>query len=441
MATMAFGLARRVITPRVPVSLAGYFTLRPWTHVLDDLLVQALAVRGAAGNLAVLVQIDLVSTSPEFTGGVRAGCADIAGLRAEDILFSASHTHTAPELRGGRAGANPDYTRWAIERSIEAVHEAVAEMRPGSLAYGCARDDRFAFNRRYWMADGTVMTNPPRRDPRIKGPEGLTDPEIPLLAFCVDGQPRVLLANIANHPDTITGCGVSADWHGFVRRRLESSRPGLQVVTLTGCAGNLNHFDPHGPDEQSGYDAARRIGEGYAASVLPVLDQLRPLAGDDLRTAAAVLTVGPREIDEEALAEARDHAARFSFDTSKQLTSEDLAQRSPAALKYFADALLALAADRRDRHFEIHALRLGPAVLVSLPGEPFTEHGLYIRKELLAGVPALVASLGDGRAVYIPNRENYGRGGYETMPRSSPYSMATGEILRSGVRDLLAGIM
>lgn len=440
MGQFEFGAARRVITPQVPVSLAGYFTLRPWTHVLDDLLVQALALRGPDGTLAVLVQLDLVSTAPDLAAAVRERCADIAGLRPENVLFTASHTHTAPELRPGRPGSNPDYSRFAIAQTIEAVHAAVAALRPGSVAYGRARDARFAFNRRYWMADGSVVTNPPRRDPRIRGPEGATDPEIPLLGFYADGRLAVLLANIANHPDTISGFGVSADWHGFVRRRLEASCPGLQTITLTGCAGNLNHFDPAGPDEQSGYETARRIGEGYAESIQAVLGRLEPIPVTALRVASSTLSVGPREIPEADLAEARDHAARFTFDTSRQLTSEDLANRSPAALKYFADALLALAADRRGREFELHALRLGSAVILALPGEPFTEHGLYIRNELLPGLPALVAALGDGRAVYIPNRCNYGRGGYETTPRSSPYSIETGERLRDGVRALLAAL-
>jgi len=38
---MEFGIARRCITPQVPASLAGYFSIRPWNHVLDDIDVRA----------------------------------------------------------------------------------------------------------------------------------------------------------------------------------------------------------------------------------------------------------------------------------------------------------------------------------------------------------------------------------------------------------------
>lgn len=436
MSELRCGFSRRVVTPRVPVSLAGYFTLRYWTEVLDDLLVQAVACR-QGDRSAALVQLDLVSASADLMAAVRERCAAVPGLRPENILFTASHTHTAPEIRSHRRGGNPDYTAFVVEQTAAAVHEAFGDLRPARLRRGRAEDDRFAFNRRYWMADGTVVTNPPRRDPRIVRPEGATDPEIGLLAIDREGGETILLANIANHADTVDGCAVSADWPGFVRRSLETDRPGLRVVTLAGAAGNLNHFDPQGPDVQSGYAVARRIGEGYAASIAAALPDLQPSVSREFQAAAAAFTTGPREISPEELAAARADAAAYTFDESRQLTSEDLANRSPAALKHFADRVLEVAADRRDRVLEIHALRLGDTTLVTLPGEPFCEIGLAIKRDFLGGRPALVATLNQD-VTYIPNRENFGRGGYETTVRSSPYSTATADHLLAAVRDLLA---
>ena len=436
MSELLSGFCRRCINPNVPVSLAGYFTPRYWTHVADDLLVQAIAFR-QADQAAALVQFDLVSASNEIIAAVRERCADIAGLAPENLLFTASHTHTAPEIRGHRRGGNPDYTAFVIEQAAQSVHEAFADLRLTRLLTGTATDDRFAFNRRYWMDDGTVTTNPPRRDPRIVRPEGPTDPEIGLLALAREGAGHVLLANIANHPDTTDGCGVSADWHGHVRRVLEAADAELQVVTLTGAAGNLNHFDPNGPAEQSGLDVAQRIGEGYAARIAAVLPALRPAASHAFCAVSTTFVTGPREISPEELAQAREDAANYEFDESRQLTSEDLATRSPAALKYFADRLLAVAEDRADRELEVHALQLGDTVLVALPGEPFTEIGLAIKQDMLAGRPTLVAALNQDVA-YIPNRFNFGRGGYETTARCSPYSMATADHLLAATRTLLA---
>ena len=69
MPALLTGFCRRSITPQVPVSLAGYFTLRYWTEVADELLVQAVAFRQDDWT-AALVQLDLVSASHEIMVGV-----------------------------------------------------------------------------------------------------------------------------------------------------------------------------------------------------------------------------------------------------------------------------------------------------------------------------------------------------------------------------------
>ena len=439
MDRLLFGHARRKITPTVPVSLAGYFNRRMWTGVLDDIWAQALCLK-TESETAVLVQCDLVTVSEEIMREIRDACADIAGLASENMLFTASHTHTAPEIRSADRGASPEYNAFLVDRIASAVHEAAAHVQPGAVVLGSARNDQFAFNRRYWMKTGEVVTNPPRRDPAIDRPEGPTDPEIGLLGIAADDDLAVLLINIVNHSDTTTGCKVSADWPGALRRRLEQDVPALTAIPVIGTAGNINHFDPAGTEEQSGPETARRIGEGYAASIIPELPNLERSRTGDLAAAFTTFTTGPREVTAEELAEARKNAAQYSFDGSTTLTSEDLATHSPAALKYFADHLLEIAKDRRDRIFELHALRVGDALLLALPGEPFVEIGLQIKREFAQGHPTLIASLNQD-AGYIPNRFNFGRGGYETTPRCSPYSMATADRMLDAARDLLADLL
>ncbi|MBT7163987.1 MAG: hypothetical protein HN904_14490, partial [Victivallales bacterium] len=59
------------------------------------------------------------------------------------------------------------------------------------------------------------------------------------------------------------------------------------------------------------------------------------------------------------------------------------------------------------------------------------------KQDMLAGRPTLLAALNQDVA-YIPNRFNFGRGGYETTARCSPYSMATADHLLAATRTLLA---
>ena len=56
------------------------------------------------------------------------------------------------------------------------------------------------------------------------------------------------------------------------------------------------------------------------------------------------------------------------------------------------------------------------------------------------GYPTVIAALNQDVA-YIPNRFNYGRGGYETTPRCSPYSTATGDNLLAAVQSMLQALL
>ena len=432
-----FGHARRKITPAVPVGLAGYFNTRMWTKVLDDIWVDALVLQQGELMTAIVV-CDLIGAPAKLVARYRESIGDISGLAPEKVLFTATHVHTAPILDETREDGSPDYNHFLVEKIGAAVREAAASLRPGTLVRGRTSDNRFAFNRRYWMKSGKVVTNPPRQHPDIVRPEGPIDPEIPLLGIVEDDRLKILVANMVNHADTIGGCEISAGWPGFFRRRLEEQLgEDTRVMTLIGTAGNINHFEIDSLRNQTNYDEARRIGTGYAETVEKAVSNLAESESQSMQVTRALFKTGPREISEEELARAREDSAKFEAATDDDLTSEDLAKGSPAALKYFADRLLKVAADRAEREYEVMGMTLGDTVLVSLPGEPFVEIGLRIKQEFTGGRPTFVVSHGNGESGYIPNRFNFERGGYETQPLASPNSMATADILLDTVKAVV----
>ncbi len=444
-----FGLGRRCINPGMPISLAGYFNARMWDKILDDIEVRVLALRSGRA-WATLVQFDLVNVSQELADAVYAAVASagIKELSPANIIITATHSHTAPEIRSGKPGANPQYLPFAAAQALAAIQEALAGMQTGALAGGMTSDHRFIFNRRYWMKTGEVVTNPGKLNPEIDRPEGEIDPEIPLLAITQNGKIRILIANIVNHSDTIGGNGVSADWPGFLRRRLENQLgAGSMVLPLIGAAGNINHFDVRTATNQTCYAEAERIGEGYAATIAPALSRLQPLPDCRLRTCGATVTAAPRAIPPAELAEARALLERLKDipDATRggTLTSEDLAKKSPVALKHFALRTAAMAEFNEPVIFKLVGIFLGAtAALISLPGEPFVEIGLDLRKRIFAGRLTMVLEQCNGTGNvniaggYIPNEWNYGRGGYETTPRSNPYAVDTAGKLLAAWRAL-----
>ncbi|MBQ6596643.1 MAG: hypothetical protein IJH79_03730 [Lentisphaeria bacterium] len=443
-----YGISRRCINPAVPVSLAGYFNIRMWDHVLDDLEVRAVIFKQGP-VFAALLHFDLV-TVPLYMcdlilDGIRQ--AGITEITRENLTISAIHTHTGPEVRFGRGGFNPDYPPSAVKMAVEALCEAFRNLQEGELVCGQTADARFLFNRRYWMKNGRVMTNPGKLNPDIVRPEGEIDPEIPLLGIRSGGQLKVLLCTIVNHTDTIGGTGVSADWNGFLRRIIEKDLgPDSMVCPLLGASGNINHFDVSTDRGQTCYAEAERIGKGYAETIRAALPALREIDGDAMKTVFAEVSVMPREISEKEIADARAVVEKFKdmdINAGADMTSEDLAKGAPAVLKYFAEKLLDQAACREKQRLYLTGIAFGSSVmLASLPCEPFTEIGLAVRKMIFAGRTCLIASLANGTGSYrcgggyIPNAWNYGRGGYEDTPRSNPFSVKTAEMVVAGWRKL-----
>ena len=444
-----FGLGRRCINPEVPISLAGYFNKRMWDKVLDDLEVRAVVLK-SGGEYAAIVQFDILCINHRLYRTLEKAVkkADIKNISIKNLLVCATHTHTAPDVN---LDANSDvFIKFAVAKAVEALEEAAEELKVGELFGGMAQDHRFIFNRRYWMKDGSVVTNPGKLNPDILRPEGEIDPQIPLLAIKNDEGMQLLICSIVNHTDTIGGCGVSADWPGFLRRELEPEMaPGAMVLSLIGASGNINHFDVSTDMNQTTYAEPERIGKGYAQSIRKVWGDLQPVEGKGLSYHTRKVKSGLREMDPAEIAEARAIMAKYpdidveSPDSVKDLTSEDLAKGTPFALKYFANALLKLAARSGKAEFLLSCLKFGDsAVIASLPSEPFVEIGLTLRRSIFNDRLCLVTSHGNfngGKGFgggYIPNSWNYGRGGYESAPRSSGYSIHTADILLENWRKL-----
>lgn len=90
-------------------------------------------------------------------------------------------------------------------------------------------------------------------------------------------------------------------------------------------------------------------------------------------------------------------------------------------------------------------LRWGDICLVGLPGEPFVEFGLEIRRHAPASV--VVAGYANGCPGYVPHRSAYEEGGYEVLyahraaySRPSAFAPEAGERLVAAALRSLEGL-
>ena len=438
------GIGRRCINPEIPVGLAGYFNVRMWEEVLDDIEVRVIILKSGE-TFSAVIQYDLIAVPDVLYKALLAelAAAGITELTADNMIVTATHSHTAPEVRPGRGGFNPDYIPFAASKTIEAVKDALNDLEPCTVEHGLAEDNRFAFNRRYWMKNGEVITNPGKLNPDIDRCEGEIDPQIPLIAFKCNGKIKALIANIVNHSDTTGGSFVSADWPGITVRTLENKLGNeSMVIPLIGCSGNINHFDVKSDADQTCPAEAKRIGIGYAESIEKALALLCPMKNAELKTYSQQIDIPPRTLSPAEIEEAQkiiDKYPDIEVDRigGPALTAEDLARKTPYALKFFAVSLLKTVENSKTTKFNLVGINIGDAIIASVPCEPFVEIGLTIRKGIFGRQTALVVSLANGSGTgYIPNCWNYRRGGYETTPRSNPYSIETSELLLAVWREL-----
>lgn len=414
------GFACEDITPHRGIPLAGYFNPRPNTGVRDPLRVKAALFRSGT-QICGIVSYDLVALSAEQVAGFRRALRRRGFAAAGRLMFAATHTHTGPyscPIHG--APVNRAYLQQLVRKTVQAVLRAQAAMQPCTVTYGQTLDNPFAYNRRYYMTNGGVVTNPGKKNPRIVRPEGPVDREISVVVFRHGRRLAGLLVNLVNHTDTIGDDKVSADWPGQLERRLQACLASrAPVLTLVGCSGNINHFDVTTRRNQTRYAEAQRIGSGYARIVLRLMKHLKTWSGRKIDCRQIRFLIPCRKVRRDELVKARTLLRqKLSTGGTGNLTSEDLAQGNPVIDRFFAEQLLVFHRQNAGRSYpyDLTHIGFGRAVgILSLPGEPFTEIGLALKKKSPYAM-TMIASLANGECGYIPMKACFRRGGYEILP-------------------------
>jgi len=418
---MKAGSSREIITPPRGISLAGYFNPRPNTGILDELFVKVLLLEQDT-VVAGLVSFDLCFLDTGLIGRIKDELLKQGIKFGDNLIFSATHTHTGP-MTGAFFGMEPDekYLHTLIWKTSLAVLHAYQNLAPAEIMSASVDDNPYAFNRRYLMKDGRVLTNPGKLNPDIVKPEGLVDKEISIFAVMRDGRISAMAVNIVNHTDTVGGNMVSADWPGIMERVIQNKLGyELPVLSLIGCSGNINHIDVSSRTSQTNYGEAFRIGKGYAEIILNAMSKLAAIGSSSLDVVTQDMEIPFRIIRDEEFVKAQEILERSAETggSGKDMTSEGLAIGEGPVAKFFAEELVAYKKNCSglSRKFKIIAFKIGDKLsFLSLPGEPFTEVGLSIKKESLFHVNFIISNA-MGRCGYVPMPECFLYGGYEILP-------------------------
>jgi hypothetical protein len=437
-AALRVGAAAEIITPPPGAPLAGYYHVRAAEGVDDDLYCKAIVLE-RDGVKAALVVCDLLTMPRRITEVARERIAETVGIPAEHVMISATHTHTGPHVMrdSSQDPAEPhaaeharNYADALPAKIAAAVKAADERLAPARASAALGRAEGLAFNRRFFMTDGSVAWNPGKHNPNIVKPAGPTDPDVPVVVFeslAAPGRPLALHVSFAMHLDTIGGSSrISADYPAPLAAALAKAK-GADLVTVfaAGACGDINHIDVNSAAKQGGLEEPRRIGNALAAEVLRAWDERAPVADGPLRAKRTTVELpipelmpGEFEAARDVVLKTRNREKTGFMDRVKAFKVLDVAARKGKPIEA-----------------EVQVVALGDELAwVAVPGELFVELGLDIKRRS-PFKHTIVVELANTSIGYIPTKRAYAEGAYE--PTNARCAAGAGEIVADAAVRLL----
>ncbi len=448
MNTLQVGYARVNINPMLGIGVHGYFVPRFAKGFLDDLEASALALN-CGEDPVILISADLCLLSVENSTHFRTAVSEATHLPLQNILLTCTHTHTSP-LTEPTTFFEADeklifsYARFLEQRLCDLAVLALENMKPARMGFAVGHaPDRIAYIRRYRMKDGSTMTCPPINDPNIDYPLGELDQRVNVLRFDREGDDSVVILNYGLHADTVNGEMISADWPGWTRKTVEKALDGVKCMCVMGAEGDVGstHVFPSGGDmndteisfdnEMKSPGMARFVGRALAGTILQVYDKVEYIDVDCVKALKHVVAVKANVPDPADLPLAHKYKELHEADRDDLIPYEAMELTTVVA-----EALRMCRLENGPDYFnlELAGIRIGNVAMVGMPGEPFTEIGVEIKKnegwDLI--LPCALTNGWDG---YFPTKEAFDEGGYEA--RSSDYTAEVTEKIITGAAELL----
>lgn len=370
------GVAKIDITPEETENVRVVGHSRVVSGVRDPLRAGVLLLDDGKTRAAI-VTLDTIGAWEEMVHLARMEIAATADVPLENILVAASHNHSGP-------GFTAD-SRWGkdlIRNLGLAATQAAAELRPVTIGYA---EDRITFgiNRRK-VIDGRAVVR--------LNPDGPNDQRVKVLRFD-DGRsltPLAVVMHAVCHPCFFTWGDngsppypngypkMSADFPGEAQTFVEKVYDGgTSALFLQGCAGDIRPNLPGYP-----YRCADEADIQWAG---------RDLGGAVVRA------------------------------LSRSVVREELRQREPYYQIRSASKVVMLPGKERSVQAELQALKIGPYLLLTMPGEPMVEYGFKLERAIADRAVPIIVGYANGNIGYIATADAHTVGGYEpTQSRLTP---------------------
>ena len=390
------GFAEVDITPPVGTHKIGWLKDIVSDTVLDPLSARVMAIE-SNGEKAGFIQLDTLCIPREQAARIREEVARRHAFPGDNVMVAATHNHAGPAVANcGDVKRDDAYVEALVEWVASAFGQALSNMQPAEIGFGTTFEFDVPHNRRVIMRDGTVRTQTSFNDPNALCMEGPIDPEVAVLA-ARDQQGTLLgaLVNFACHP-THHGGGtcLSAGFPGVLAKQMKE-RGCPVTLFLNGASGNITDMDFQRGGARKSHE---EIGEILAGDVQRALARVEYRREAELRCAAETVQLPFRQLTEDEINGTKRGAQRFI---------------DPAIYERAIPRLIERMRRMGTEPAEVQVISIDEYAFAGIPAEYFVQLGLRIKEQCYPR-HALVVAHANGMVGYVPHKEAFLRGGYET---------------------------
>lgn len=403
MSKLLAGVGCLALQPKIGTNLVGYAPIQETVGIHDPIHARALVIENDDTTIA-LCSIEVCFFLAQDVKQMRKLIGERCSILPENIMFFATHTHSAP------AFYEPEnWVKSPAETAADAVLQAYENRQPAKIGMGYGQLQGYSINRRF-------MDRP--IDPSISVIRIDTADNKPMSVFGTYGNHAVVMGSDNTH--------VSGDWPGHSSLRLESEFGGDFVAIFgQGGAGDINPLTE---------TVRQRLAAGHPIQAIGATSTMYgKYDPDDINSWDIEERAGGTFIEAETIAIAYNNEVMRvwrSIETTDEIdlwtervyvnalpdenevpipNTPEIMQSRERFKRILADA------DENGLDIEIMMLGIGDALLVGQPGETFSENSVAFRKlcqQMGIKHPVLV-SYANGWYSYLTPENAYVEGGYE----------------------------
>ncbi len=427
LAAFEAGAAVVDVTPtQFPVLVNGGMTSRSADKVVTPINARAIVLDDGRERLGIVV-VDSCMMPRALLDKAKALAAGRTEIRADRMLISASHSHTAPASMGCLGtDADPNYPKFLCGKLAEALVAAEANLEPARVGWAVGNAAEFTALRR-WIRRPDRIADDPFGNPTVRanmhagrnwddvtGESGPEDPDLSLISLqAKDGRPIAVLANFSMH--YFGGQqAIGADYFGLFCEGLKSriaaaqndGHPPFVGIMSHGCSGDIWRRDYTKPAASTENNhTVESFAEGLLDIAMAAYGKITYSEEVDLAMAESRLNLKYRVPDQQLL------------DWSQQIV-DGMGDRPPKSTTEVYAREQIILHQRQSTEIVVQALRIGDIGIATTPNETYALTGLKMK--LQSPLPkTMVIELANGGDGYIPPPEQLLLGGYNTWPARS----------------------